>query len=181
MFTIYIGYLVMLIVSFFEQFMAPEEDKKLFKICALHINAHIDKECKKLNIRKPFVIIGTIPDKNTNGECYYGAFIRIDPLKKYDYLKVLRHELRHCWQWQYHKDIIRWTHANLNRGIDMRQYWYDPVEIDARLYGEHLIESNILDISVNILSAMKEEGSLILQMKIIATLYGDTYAENDLN
>lgn len=175
-----IAYFLMWIFSKIDKFLASDEEKKLFKKCALRVNAHIDEECEKLHIKKPrFVIIGLISSSISLGECYGANCIRIDPLKEGDYVKTLRHELRHCWQWKHYANIMRWARINLDKRVDRNQYWYNPVEIDARVYAEHSVDSNIMDIPVDSLSAMKENGSLIEQMWIIANFYGDIHAEND--
>ena len=58
------------------------------------------------------------------------------------------------------------------------EYWYDPAEIDARLYSRGY-ESNIMDIPVDSFAEMKENGTFIDQMKAVALFLGDVYAEID--
>ena len=176
----YIAFILMYIFAHIDKLLASNKEKKRFEECADYVNEHIEEECRKLRIRKPFVIIGLINRPKTKGECVGGFYIRIDPLKDKgdDYLSTLRHELRHMQQWKYRRDAMMWLHVNLDKEKDKNEYWYNPAEIDARLYSRGY-ESNIMDIPVDSFAEMKKNGTFIDQMKAVALFFGDVYAEID--
>lgn len=176
----YIAFILMYIFAFVDKLLASSKERKRFDDCSEYIKKHIEEECRKLRIRKPFVIIGLINRPKTKGECFGDFCIRIDPLKGSgdECLFTLRHELRHMQQWIYRRDHMSWLHANLDKEKDKNEYWYDPAEIDARLYSRGY-ESNIMDIPVDSFAEMKKNGTFIDQMKAVALFLGDVYAEID--
>lgn len=161
----FIVYLRYQLCALLEYITADSIDKSAFKRCALIVNAFVDEECEKLAIDKPYIVILRI-DRDATGFCRGGYLICIDPLKGDDYLRTLRHELRHVWQWRYRKGIMDWTIQNLDHNV-YDEYFYNPTEIDARHYAKFHEDCGIMDVPVEMLNKLKENGGFVNQMKAV--------------
>lgn len=105
-------------------------------------------EAMKLGVSRPrFVISYDEADNKTAGYHFNMNIVWLNTATGdiFAWRKRIRHELRHVWQMENHKEAVRF-YASLPSYIStVDGYTYCPLEVDARMYGEGVRRDDILD------------------------------------
>ena len=144
--------------------------RKAVRKYKLVVGAHIEKECMRLGIEKPHVVYGPVLYKNAAAYCLGNYLVHIDPRSKLDPRNILRHELRHAWQWEYRFDAFIWFQENFR--VSKGLYWVNPIESDARYYELNSKNSGLLDTPIEIFERMHRQGILIESLQRANVILG---------
>lgn len=100
---------------------------------------------KLYGVNTPLVLPMMPSRKNVAGCFFRRRFVLLNVLyiaKDGIYLKhiykVVRHEMRHAWQWKHYPDLMAWWSRKSHRAIYRRYYFSDfcSLEADARRWAE---------------------------------------------
>lgn len=135
------------------------------------------KQCKKLGIKVPKLILGRTKNEDllgfTNG--IGKVFINISVGDLEAWKSSLYHELRHIWQCDNHRDILVWCGSNPEYGRFGRFYRLCPAEIDARYAGKthgKFLHGPIDRYTVQELKDMYQNGTFFSAMERLVRYYG---------